>query len=100
MRLARNKHNGIALVQQRIEEITHGKRNYSDERIRIIELSQSLATQYVTLKPHQKRQVVNSVLSNSELDDVTLCGTYRLPFATLAENANRPLKCARQDSDL
>jgi DNA invertase Pin-like site-specific DNA recombinase len=93
MRLARDKHNEIAVVQQRIDEITHGKREYSGEPVRIIELAQNLSAQYVTLKPPQKRQIANSVFSNLELDDVTLCGTYRLPFAILAENANRPLKC-------
>ena len=94
MRLARDKHNEVTLVKQRIEEITQGKRAYSSEPVRIIELAQNLSAQYLTLKPPQKRQIVNSVLSNLELDDVTLCGTYRLPFAILAENANRPLKCA------
>jgi site-specific DNA recombinase len=91
MRLARDKHNEATLVKQRIDEITQGKRDYSSEPVRIIELAQNLSTQYVTLKPPQKRQIVNSVLSNLELDDITLCGTYRLPFAILAENANHPL---------
>jgi hypothetical protein len=93
MRLASDKHNEIALVQQRMEEIAHGKQKSSDEPIRIIELAQNLASQYVTLKPPQKRHIINCVLSNLELNGVTLCGTYRLPFAILAENANRPLKC-------
>jgi hypothetical protein len=89
MRLAHDRHNEITMVQQRIEELTHGKREYSGEPIRIIELSQH----HLTLKPPQKRQIANSVFSNLELDNVTLCGTYRLPFAILTENANRPLDC-------
>jgi hypothetical protein len=38
--------------------------------------------------------------SNLRLDDVTLNGNYRLPFAVLAEDANCPLNYARRDSNL
>jgi len=92
MRLAREKQSELSLIKQRITDIKEGKRNESNEPMKIIELTQHLATQYVTLKPLQKRKIANLVLSNLELDNATLCGTYRLPFAILAENANCPLK--------
>ncbi len=57
-------------------------------------------TRYVTLKPPQKRQIADSVFSNLELDGVSLCAEYRLPFAILAENGTHPLNYARQDSNL
>ena len=99
MRLARDKQNEVSLVKQQVEEITQGKQAYNDKPIQIIELTQTLSKQYVTLKPLQKRKIVNSVLSNLELNDVTLCGTYRLPFAILAENANHPLKYPQGESN-
>ncbi|MDH4203403.1 MAG: hypothetical protein OEV87_10995, partial [Phycisphaerae bacterium] len=57
-----------------------------------LELAQDLSKQYVTLKPPQKRQIANSVFSNLELNGISLCAEYRLPFAILAKNANGPVK--------
>ena len=54
----------------------------------------------VTLKPPKKRQIADSVFSNIELNGVNLCAEYKLPFAILAENANRPFNRAREDSNL
>ena len=40
------------------------------------------------------------MLLNLRLDDVTICGNYRLPISILAENNNRPLNSGRQDLNL
>ena len=57
----------------------------------IIELAQGLAREYVTLRPSQKRQIVDSVFSKLRLDDAYVCGNYRLPFSILTQNSSRPL---------
>jgi hypothetical protein len=72
----------------------------STNMAKILELAQNLAGQYITLPAPQKRQIADSVFSNLQLDDVILCGDYRLPFSILAENGNHPLNYARQDSNL
>ena len=100
MRLAEQKQQEIVLLQRRIEQIEMGKQENSRDPAKILELAQHLAGQYVTLPAPQKRQIADSVFSNLQLDDVTLCGNYRLPFSILAENGNHPLNYARQDSNL
>jgi len=91
MHLARQKQQETALLQRRIEQIKTGKRENSREPAKIIELAQGLAEKYVTFRPPQNRQIMQSVFSNLELDNVNLCGDYRLPFSILAENGTRPL---------
>ncbi len=100
MRLARQRQSEMALLQRRFEQTKSGLQEDTGEPLKILELAQLLSRQYVTLKPPQKRQIADSVFSNLELDDVTLCAEYRLPFAILAKNANPPLNYARQDSNL
>ena len=80
-----------ALLQQRSEQIKAGKQENSRDGVKIIELAQHLVEQYVTFPPPQKRRIVDSVFSNLQLEDVNLCGNYRLPFSILAENSCRPL---------
>lgn len=62
--------------------------------------AQNLVRQYLTFSSLRKRQIVESVFSNLQLNDAILYGNYKLPFAILAENAERPLNYARQDSNL
>ena len=91
MQLARQKQHEVALLQQRIEQIKTGKQENSPDAVKIIELAQHLVEQYVTFPPPQKRQIVDSVFSNLQLEDVNLCGDYRLPFSILAKNSRHPL---------
>ena len=100
MRLAKQKQQEITMLQRRSEQIEKGKPGDSSDPVRVLELAQNLARQYVTFSSVARRQIVKSVFSNLRLDDVTLDGEYRLPFAILAENADRPLNYARQDSNL
>ncbi len=100
MRLARQKQRELALLQQREGQIKAGKREDNHDAANILELAQHLAEQYVTLPAPKKREVVNSVFLNLQLDAVNLCGDYRLPFSILAENRGRPLNSGRQDLNL
>ena len=100
MRLAKKKQQEITLLERRSEQIKKGKGEKSCEPARIFELSQNLVEHYITFPAAQKRQTIETVFSNLQLDDVNLCAEYRLPFSILAENAHRPLDYARQDSNL
>jgi len=91
MQLANQKQHEVALLQQRIEQIKAGKQENSRDAVKIIELAQHLVEGYVTFPPPQKRQIVDSVFSNLQLEDANLCGNYRLPFSILAKNSHRPL---------
>jgi hypothetical protein len=91
MQLARQKQHEVALLQQRIEQRKAGKQENGRDAAKIIELAQHLAEQYVTFPPPQRCQIVDSVFSNLQLEDVNLCGDYRLQFSILAENSHRPL---------
>jgi site-specific DNA recombinase len=94
MRLARKKQQEVSILQRRMEQLKTDEDDNGREPIRIIELTQDLAAKYVTFPSPQKRQVVESVFSNLWLEDVNLCGEYRLPFSILAENGHRPSKYA------
>jgi hypothetical protein len=99
MRLARERQGEMVLLQQRFEQVKSGSQEDTSGPLKILELTQNLSKQYVTLKPPQKRQIANSVFSNLELNGVSLCAEYRLPFAILAKNANGPVKGERRDSN-
>ena len=100
MRLAQERQSEVTLLQHRFEQVKSGLQEDNGGPLKILELAQDLSRQYVTLKPPQKRQIANSVFSNLELNGVSLCADYRLPFAILAKNANRPVNYAREDSNL
>lgn len=100
MRLARERQSEMALLQRRFEQTKLGIQEDTGEPLKILELAQHLSRRYVTLKPSPKRQIAESVFSNLELDGVSLCAEYRLPFAILAKNTNHPLNYAREDSNL
>ena len=100
LRLARQKQRELALLQQREGQIKAGKQEDNRDAAKILELAQHLVEQYVTLPAPKKREVVNSVFLNLQLDAVNLYGDYRLPFSILAENRGRPLKSGRQDLNL
>ena len=97
LRLARQRQKELALLKQRIDQTEAGKQENGRNAAKIIELAQHLAEQYVTFPPPQRRQIVDSVFSNLQLEDVNLCGNYRLPFSILSENSSRPLKSGRLD---
>jgi len=82
------------LLQRRYEQTKSGLQEDNGGPLKILELAQNLSGQYVTLKPGQKRQIANSVFSNLELNGVSLCAEYRLPFAILAKNSNHPFEYA------
>ena len=100
MRVARLKQEELGLLRQRIREVEGGKT--ADGRIatEILELAQHLPERFVALPGPRKRQITDSVFLNLRLDGTTLDADYRLPFAILAENGNRPINSGREDLNL
>ena len=100
MRLAKQRLQEVTALQGRIEQVKKGNNEDGCCPAKVFELTQNLSLRYVTFSPSQKRQVVESVFSNLQLDDVNLCGQYRLPFSILAKNAGSPLNYAWRYSNL
>ena len=100
MRIAKQKQEEITLLNKRSEQIKKGGYEKRCDPVRILELAQNLSGQYLKLSSHGKRQIVKTVFSNLRLNDVTLYGDYKLPFAILAKNALCPFEYAREDSNL
>lgn len=86
------------MLQRQIEHIEKGKQENSQEPAKILEIAQDLSAKYITLESLQERQITHSVFSNLQLDGVTLCGQYRLPFAILADNSAHSLNWRGRDS--
>ena len=58
---------------------------YIDQGIQILELAQQAHSLYVRQNVREKRRLLDTVLWNCTLDDVTLYPTYRKPFDLIAE---------------
>ncbi len=71
-------------VLRKIEKHQGANRAYLDEGIRILELSQRAGMLYEKQTPHEKRRLLNFVLSNSLWKDGKLIPNYRKPFDLLA----------------
>jgi site-specific DNA recombinase len=71
-------------VLRKIEKHQDANRAYLDEGIRILELAQRAVFLYEKQTPHEKRRLLNFVLSNSLWKDGKLIPNYRKPFDLLA----------------
>ena len=94
------RHCEMVLLQRRFEQIKSGLQKDSGNTIENFRThTTSFKTVCYTKNTSKASNSRFSVLE-LELDCVSLCAEYRLPFAVLAKNANRPLNYARQDSNL
>jgi site-specific DNA recombinase len=71
-------------ILRRIEKHQDANRAYLDEGISILELAQQAVILYEKQTPHEKRRLLNFVLSNSTWKDGRLIPNYRIPFDLLA----------------
>ena len=83
-----------------IERYENANRNYLDQGSQILELAQDAYFQYVRKEPIEKRRLLNYLLSNCTLDNLTLYPTYKKPFNFIAECTKLKEKLPRQDSNL
>ena len=60
---------------------------YLDEGVRLLELAQSSQRLFARQEPHEKRRLLNFVLSNSTWKGGELSITFRQPFDLISEIA-------------
>ncbi|MBU8934774.1 MAG: zinc ribbon domain-containing protein [candidate division Zixibacteria bacterium] len=93
----RDEQNGIA---HQIQKLGQSDRNYIDQAVEILELSKMAHSLYLERKTAEKRQLLQSLLSNCSSDGINLCPTYQTPFNLIAEGRQNQFKYPRQDSNL
>ena len=67
---------------------------------RILELTQSAYSQYLTRKPAEQAELLKTVLWNCAIDGVSLYPTYRKPFDLIAKRAKNEEWSGREDLNL
>jgi hypothetical protein len=72
-------------IRSKIERHENAYRNYLDEGIKLLELSQRTYFLYEKQDSHQKARLLKIIQSNCTWDGVTICLTYRKPFDILAK---------------
>ncbi len=78
----RNRHSSIVL---QLEALNRSRDENAELASRVFELSQTLSQRWLAAEYAEKRQILEVVWLNCQLDDVTLCPTIRKPFDVLAE---------------
>ena len=61
------------------------EQSYVDEDVQILELARNAQRLFERQEPHQKRRLLNFVLSNCTWEDGEVVATFRQPFDLLAE---------------
>lgn len=78
-----------ATVLETIQWHRNANKNYFETGVQILELSNKAYDLFKVRKPHEKRDLLNKVLSNCKLDGEEVDFTYRKPFDIIAEGFNR-----------
>jgi hypothetical protein len=87
-------------IRSKIERHENAHRNYLDEGIKLLELSQKAYFLYEKQDSHQKARLLKIIQSNCTWDGVSICPTYRKPFDILAKLNESEEWCAWKDSNL
>ena len=82
--------------QRQIEEHQGANQSYLEEGIRVLELARNAPRLFEKQKAHEKRRLLNFVVSNCSWRDGELAATLRQPFDILAKTATL---AARQAGD-
>src|SRR5690606_29461023 len=75
----------IAGLKLQLDVIDRSNDEMCDLAVKVFELSQALASKWLTADYATKRRILEIVFLNCRLDDVTLCPTIRKPFDFIAE---------------
>lgn len=75
----------IAGLKLQLDVIDRSHDEMCDLAVKVFELSQALATKWLTADYATKRRILEIVFLNCRLDDVTLVPTIRKPFDVIAE---------------
>jgi len=79
-------------VKGQIDRFESANRNYVDQGVQILELAQEAYSLYMQRDVSERRELLNCVLSNCVIDDLTLYPTYKKPFDLIAEGLKTQLK--------
>ncbi|MCK4372919.1 MAG: recombinase family protein, partial [candidate division Zixibacteria bacterium] len=84
----RDEQDGVA---GQIQKLSQTSRGYIDQAVEILELSKMAYSMYLERETDEKRQLLQSLLSNCSSDGVSLCPTYKTPFNLIAEGRQNQL---------
>lgn len=68
-----------------IERHTDAEHSYMDDGIKLLELARNAGALFARQAPHEKKRLLNLVLSNCEWRQGEISAAYRQPFDLLAE---------------
>ncbi len=72
-------------VKATMEEHENADSNYLSQGVHILELAQKAYSLYIKQQPGEKRKLLNFLLSNCTIIDLSVHPTYRKPFDLLAK---------------
>ena len=68
--------------------------NYLDAGVRLIEFAEKAGAKYLKRSNHERRELLDFVVSHSTYADGKLCVTYRKPFDVFAKGSKTKIKRA------
>ncbi len=87
-------------IQEHLNRCQSASKNYLDTGFRILELASKAYDLFKVREPHEKRQLLNYVLSNCTLNEKKLYPAYKKPLAILAKGSSSLNWLPGQDSNL
>ena len=78
-------------ITKQISRFEKANRNYYQEGLSFLELSQNAYSHYVNQKTDEQAGLLKKLLSNCTIKGVTLCPTYRTPFNLLIDTPKSEL---------
>ena len=68
-------------IKEKLNNLHTADENYYTTTNYLLTLAKRIPQVFESSKPEVKRQLINLVLSNPTLNDVTICATIRKPFS-------------------
>ncbi|MDD5237350.1 MAG: recombinase family protein [Candidatus Omnitrophica bacterium] len=87
-------------IQTKLNSLQKADEEYYETASYILKLANKAPALFESSEPEIKRQLLKLTLQNCELNDATLCPTYRKPFSIFAEGLSRHNLLPREDSNL
>jgi site-specific DNA recombinase len=86
-----------ARILRSIHDRQQARATYFEEGVQIIGLAQRAYPLWLRQTPHERRRLLDILLSNCTFDGVSLYPTYRKPFCWLAKGLDRSVWCTLRD---
>ena len=81
-----------------IERLQTADRSYMDEGVQLLRLARNVQRLFAKQEPHQKRRLLNFLLSNCTWDDGEVRATLREPFDLLAKTTVSAVRAAADET--